>query len=176
MELIDEGLPSQPYHHETLEMAADAGEALIRTVTSSANARAQQALHEVIASHSNHFRCSAIAIRIAPLPVLPENLSDVHADPKVLFAADGMIYHRALVQSAQLLGLPVHYFKRDTVVASAARFVWLFGSPPPLRDPGGHAPEPDRLIPGSQWPDFGQPGRSVRVSLEADDAVRPTNA
>jgi hypothetical protein len=120
VELLDPSLAASPYHHETLRLARAEAEELVRDVRTSANDRAASALVALIAELAPA-ACRAVAIRRPPLPHLPATVAEVHADPRVMNRADGMIYHQALTQAAAQLNLRVFYFDADAVLALAAQ-------------------------------------------------------
>ena len=122
-DLIDPDLPNQPYHHETLEMETRAAEELVQTVKVSAASHAQASLERTIRTLAPDATCVAIAIRHPPIQELPRQISEVHANSRIMYAADGMIYHQALTQAAMGLDLTVSHFNRGTVLSEAAALI-----------------------------------------------------
>jgi hypothetical protein len=118
--LIDAHLTVHPYHHETLQMPHPQAERLVRDVKASADKHAQAALESVIGELAPA-RCRAIAIRVPPLPELPATVAEVHANPFVLYRADGMIYHQALTHAATRRNLRVFQFDKSRVMELAAQ-------------------------------------------------------
>lgn len=119
VELLDPGLPSSPYHGDTIGMARHDAERVVDDVRRSAARRAASALETLIADLSTA-SCRGVAIRTAPLTRLPDSVAEAHADAWIRNRADGMIYHQALTDAARALGLEVFVFDRTTVLARAA--------------------------------------------------------
>ena len=65
IELLDPGLPNQPYHHETLEMKMPEAEQLIKRVRNSALKCAERALEQLRSEHP----IRVIALREPPLQI-----------------------------------------------------------------------------------------------------------
>lgn len=119
VELIDQHLTAHPYHHETLQMPPSEAEKLVRDVKTSANQRAKLALSSLIAGLAPA-TCRGIAIRLPPLPDLPATVTEVHANPWIMYRADGMIYHHALTHAAARLNLRVFHFEKHNILERAA--------------------------------------------------------
>ena len=64
-ELIEDGLPTQPYHHETLTMDLREGEALVSRVKASVATYARRAIERIRADVGPRHGVKAIAIRRA---------------------------------------------------------------------------------------------------------------
>jgi len=120
VELLDRELAASPYHHETRTMPLSGAEKLVREVKTSANMRAKSALSSLIGELAPA-KCRGIAIRVPPLPDLPDTVAEVHANTWIMNRADGMIYHQALTQAAAQLNLRVFYFEKDDVLELAAQ-------------------------------------------------------
>lgn len=114
--LIDEGLPSAPYHHEALEMPRAAAAELIRTVRAAVARRA----HAVIGSMQAEFGVCAVAVPASPHDVLPEDLDEVLASHKLTMAADGMLYREFLAEAAAAAGLDVTRIPRHADLRASA--------------------------------------------------------
>jgi len=108
MELIDPGLPNQPYEHETLDLDMARAEELVREVRESAVHCAQRALARLRSSKSENV---SLALRAALLPSLP-TVAEAHASNHVKSRADAMLYHNALCAAASSLRIPVHLIAR----------------------------------------------------------------
>src|SRR5689334_3596459 len=67
---IEKGVPSQPYHHDTLAMPPAEAERLVRRVKKSVAACTALALDR-LASDLAQYHVTAITIREPPLPQLP---------------------------------------------------------------------------------------------------------
>lgn len=109
---IDAGLPTMPYHHESLGMPVDEANALIARVQGSIAACTSQALKKVIADLSPSYSVVALAIREPPFPELPETVATVRLSYQLQCAADGMMYQLALCRAARDLGLEVDLCRR----------------------------------------------------------------
>jgi hypothetical protein len=118
--LIDPGLPTQPYEHDTSAMREDDANALIARVRRSAAARSLQALQRLIAELSPAHRVVALAIRKPPFDALPATVADARRSDRVRNSADGMIFQLALCHAARELGLDVHLCRRREEAARAA--------------------------------------------------------
>lgn len=117
--LIDGGVPSQPYHHETLALNNADAEQLLRRVKRSIAGCAALAFDQLAADLRPRFRVSSIAIRQPPLPGLPASVKDAHASYYVTCRADGMLYHSALTAAAAHLGWTVALYQRGEELARA---------------------------------------------------------
>jgi hypothetical protein len=120
VDLLDQSLAASPYHHDTLHLPRLEAETLVRDVRRSANDRATAALSTLVTELAPA-TCRGVAIRPPPLAHLPATVAEVHADPRVMNRADGMIYHQALTEAAVQLRLPVFFFEKQTVLALAAQ-------------------------------------------------------
>jgi len=117
---INAGLPTMPYHHESLGIPVEAANALIARVRRSVAECTSRALRDVVAdlSPSNHI--VALAIRKPPFPELPDTVATVRQSYQLQCAADGMMYQLALCAAAHDLGLEVHLCGRGEENARAA--------------------------------------------------------
>jgi hypothetical protein len=118
--VIDKGLPTMPYHHESLAMPEDEANALIARVRRSIARCTSRALREVATDLAPAHRVVALAIREPPFPELPETVAVVRQSYQLQCAADGMMYQHALCCAAGDLGLEVHLCRRGEETASAA--------------------------------------------------------
>jgi hypothetical protein len=99
--LIDKGVPSQPYHHETLALGDAESEQLLRRVRRSIAACTERALDHLAADLSPRYRVAAICVRQPPLARLPATIGAVHRSYYIQCRADGMLYHSAICEAAQ---------------------------------------------------------------------------
>ena len=120
VELIDRGLPNQPYEHDTLNLSAAAAEELVREVRESAAHCAERALSRLRSGLGAAQELVSIALRTAPLPRLPSTVAEAHASRPVTMRADAMLYHDALCRAASSLGIGVTMFDRGQEVPRAA--------------------------------------------------------
>jgi hypothetical protein len=100
VELIEKGVPNQPYHHETLSLGDTASERMLRQVRRSIAACTATAFDRLAADLSQQHRVSAIAIRQPPLASVPATVAEVHSSYYVQCRADGMLYHAAICAAA----------------------------------------------------------------------------
>lgn len=112
VELIEPGLPNQPYEHETLSLNTAEAERLVAEVQASAGHCAERALSRLRSSLGAAGELVAIALRTAPLPRLPSTVAEAHASRRVLMRADAMLYYGALCTAAASLGMNVATFTR----------------------------------------------------------------
>jgi hypothetical protein len=119
-ELIEAGLPTQPYHHETLTMDHHEADALVSRVRMSVAECARRALDQIRRDVGPNHEVTAIAIREAPYPRLPESVAEVHNAGRLLYAADGMIYQHALCDAAEKVRLEVYRHHRGDELRRAA--------------------------------------------------------
>lgn len=118
--LVDKGVPSQPYHHETLALPSDEAEQLLRKVKRSIAARTALAFERLSSDLSPRYRVSSIAIRHPPLPQLPATVAEVHRSYYTTCRADGMLYHLALCAEARRRHWKVQLHQRGEELAKAA--------------------------------------------------------
>jgi len=118
--LIDAGLPTLPYHHETLRMPVKEANTLIARVRKSIARCTSRTLRNVVADLAPSYSVVRLAIRKPPFPDLPETVAAVHQSYQLQCAADGMMYQLALCRAARDLGLDVHECRRGDEVARAA--------------------------------------------------------
>src|SRR5271165_911874 len=112
VELIEPGLPKQPYEHDTVGMNAAEAERLVQEVRDSAAHCAERALSRLRSGLGTTREILSIALRTAPLPRLPGSVKEVHASWPVTVRADAMLYHDALCTVAASLGIKVDTFAR----------------------------------------------------------------
>ena len=128
--LIDAGLPTLPYHHESIGMREDEANALIARVRRSIAERTSRALHRVVTDLAAAYPVVALAIREPPFAELPETVASVWQSYRLQCAADGMMYQLALCRAARDLGLEVHLCRRGEETARAS--AWLEVQPDDL--------------------------------------------
>ena len=117
--LIDEGLPSAPYHHEALELDIGAATDLVNRVRRSVARRAVAAVSAMRAA----WGAEALILPASPYDSLPDSLEEVLASRALTMAADGMLYRELLAEAAATLGMEVRRYPRKadpTVLAAEA--------------------------------------------------------
>jgi hypothetical protein len=123
VELIEPGLPRQPYEHDTLDLNTADAERLVRAVRESAAHRAERALSLLQSSLGALGQIVSIALREPTLARLPRTVAEAHASRSVMVRADGMLYHDALCGAAASLGIGVAMFARGAERQQAAEAV-----------------------------------------------------
>jgi hypothetical protein len=119
--LIDQGLPTLPYEHETAALTEDEANAVIARVRRSIAARTSDALRRVVNELAPAHTVVALAIRKPPFDALPATVAAVRASHRLLCAADGMLYQLAICRAARQLELEVHLCRRGEEAAEAAQ-------------------------------------------------------
>jgi hypothetical protein len=123
VELIEPGLPKQPYEHDTLAISPTEAERLVQEVRESAMHCSERALSRLRSSLGATREVVSIALRTAPLPRLPGTVAEVHASRPVTMRADAMLYYDALCTSAASLGIHVAAFARGEERPQAAEAI-----------------------------------------------------
>jgi len=118
--LIEEGVPSQPYHHETLALSDAEAEKLLRKVKRSIAECTALAFDRLSADLSPRYRVSSITIREPPLAHLPATVAEVHRSYHALCRADGMLYHSAICTAARQRDWTLVLHRRGEEVGTAA--------------------------------------------------------
>ena len=103
--LIDKGLPTLPYEHETAAMREDEASAVIAGVRRSIAARTSDALRRLLIELAPAHTAVALAIRKPPFDALPATVAAVRTSYRLLCAADGMLYQLAICRAARRLEL-----------------------------------------------------------------------
>jgi hypothetical protein len=119
--LIDQGLPTLPYEHETTAMREDEADAVIARVRGSIAARTSEALKRVVIELAPAHTAVALAIREPPFEDLPATVAAVRTSYRLLCAADGMLYQLAICRAARQLKLDVQMCRRGEETARAAQ-------------------------------------------------------
>jgi hypothetical protein len=118
--LIDSGLPTQPYEHDSTALREDQANALIAKVRRSVAAHTADALTRVVTDLPPSYSVVALAIRKPPFADLPGTIAAVRTSYRLQCAADGMMYQLAICRAARQLGLDVHMYRRGEEVSWAA--------------------------------------------------------
>jgi hypothetical protein len=118
--LVDRGLPTLPYHHDTTALKEDEANALIARVRRSIAARTSDALTRVVTDLAPAHAVVALAIREPPFAELPETVAAVWKSYRLQCAADGMLYQLAICRAARQLGLDVQLCRRGEETSRAA--------------------------------------------------------
>jgi hypothetical protein len=123
--LIDPGLPTQPYEHDTTAMREDEADDLIARVQKSVSACSVRALERLVGELAPVSPVAALAIREPPFPSIPSSVAAVHASYQLRCSADGMMYQQAICRAARRLKLSVQLCKRGEESARAAEQLGL---------------------------------------------------
>ena len=118
--LIDPGLPTQPYEHDTLAMREDDANALIARVRRSVATRTSRALQRLVTELAPRYSVVALTIRKPPFDTLPATVAEAWASHRLRWSADGMLYQLAICRAARELDLEVHLYRRKEEAARAA--------------------------------------------------------
>jgi len=118
--LIEPGLPTLPYHHDSIGMREDEANALIARVQRSIAACSSRELARVVSDLSPAYAVVALAIRQPVFPALPASVAAVWQSYRLQCAADGVMYQLAMCGAARDLGLEVHSCPRGQEAARAA--------------------------------------------------------
>ena len=118
--LIDRGLPTQPYEHDTMAMREDEAQDLIARVHTSVDACTTKALERLIGELAPASTLVALAIRKPLFPSLPKRVADVHASYQLRCSADGMLYQQAFCAAAKRFKLAVQLCTRGDEAVFAA--------------------------------------------------------
>lgn len=119
--LIDRGLPTMPYEHDTTALTEDEANVVIARVRRSIAARTSDALRRVVSELAPAHTAVALAIREPPFDDLPATVAAVRTSYRLRCAADGMLYQLAICHAARQLELDVHMCRRGTETARAAQ-------------------------------------------------------
>ena len=118
--LIDAGLPTQPYEHDSRAMGEDEADALIHRVRRSIDNRTSLALRRLVTELAPAHAVVALAIREPPFPDLPDSVVTVRQSHRLTYCADGMLYQLAMCRAAQELELDVRVWRRGQEASRAA--------------------------------------------------------
>jgi hypothetical protein len=121
--LIENGVPNQPYHHETLALSDPEAEQLLRKVKRSIATCTAVALDRLSADLWPRYRVSSMTIRRPPLAHLPATVGEVHSSYYALCRADGMLYHSAICEAARQRDWTLVFHRRGEELAKAAEAV-----------------------------------------------------
>lgn len=119
--LIDRGLPTLPYEHETRALRPDEAQALVASVRKSIAFNTDRAVRRLVDEQSREHPVRTLTIRKPPFPKLPASVAEVHASHRLLSSADGMLYNLAICDAATRHGLDVVLYRRGDEVDLAAK-------------------------------------------------------
>ena len=119
IDLIEPGVPSQPYHHETVRMQLPDAEMLVVRVRESVMRTTVARLTE-LRDELQPYTIVAMTLRNPPLSYVPVTVAEAHTSYPVMCRADGMMYHDALSVAARGLGLAVERHDRGEEIGRTA--------------------------------------------------------
>ena len=119
LELIEPGVPSQPYHHETLSVPLPEAEKLVLRVRDSVMRTTFARLSELREELQPHM-IVAMTLRNPPMTYVPITVAEAHVSYPVMCRADAMMYHDAIVTTAQRLGIQLVLHDRGQEAVRAA--------------------------------------------------------
>jgi hypothetical protein len=119
--LIDPGLPTMPYEHDSVGLNEVEADALIARVRRSVGDCTALALQRVVTELTPTYAAVALAIRNPIFPELPETVRAVRESYRLQCVADGMLYQLAISHAASQLGLEVQLCRRGDETAQAAK-------------------------------------------------------
>jgi hypothetical protein len=120
VDLIEPGVPSQPYHHETVGMPLADAERLVIRVRESVMRTTLARVSALREELEPPYAIVAMALRTPPLSYVPVTVTQAHESYPVMCRADAMMYHDALATAARRLSLTVELHQRGEEVARAA--------------------------------------------------------
>jgi hypothetical protein len=116
VELVDEGLPKLPHHHDGQGLPLDEAVALVERVRVSAEKHAVLALDAVTIAVP---RILGVALRNCPQ--LPPSIAERIKDYRAQNVADWVMYRKALASAAEARGWPVHWYDAKKVLSAASQ-------------------------------------------------------
>jgi hypothetical protein len=119
VELLEQGLPSQPYEHETAGMPLPAAEELVVRVRNSVRQTTLKRLME-LREELQPYSIVAMTLRNPPLAYVPVTVAEAHASYPVMCRADAMMYHDAICTAARRMSLDLMLHDRGGELVRAA--------------------------------------------------------
>jgi hypothetical protein len=116
VELVGEGLPKLPHHHEGQGLPFDEAVELVERVRVSAERHAVLALNAVTIAVP---RILGVALR--ECPQLPPTIAERIKDYRAQNIADWVMYRKALASAAEARGWPVHWYDAKSVMGAASQ-------------------------------------------------------
>ena len=132
VELIEEGLPKLPHHHEAQRLPEPEGVKLVGRVRASADQCAQESLDAL----ANAAPITVVGIALRECPPLPPTIAERISDYRAQCVADTVLCREALAEAAQARGWKVHSYEAKSVFAEAARVLGLASLDDLLADTG----------------------------------------
>jgi hypothetical protein len=118
VDLVDEGLPSMPHHHEGQKLPLEQAVALVEQVRACAERNAGVRLEALAATVDAEI--SGIALRACPRPPLPATTAECITNYRAMCVADWVMYRQTLAKAATARGWAVRWYDPRRVFADAA--------------------------------------------------------
>jgi hypothetical protein len=115
VDLLGEGLPKHPHHHEAQGLPLEEAVDLIERVRASAKQHAELGLDAVASAVSSRIR--GVAIR--ECPPLPPTTAERLKNYRAQNVADSVLYRNALAGAAEARGWTVHWYDARKVLEAA---------------------------------------------------------
>ena len=117
VELIDQCLPTAPYHHDAVALDISPATDLVNRVRRSVAEHASAALSTMRTA----YHAQVLILPTSPYESLPSSLDEVLNSRPLTLAADGMLYRESLARAARELGMEVRRYSRkaDQAVLAA---------------------------------------------------------
>ena len=116
IELVDEGLPKLPHHHDAQGLPVDEAVALVERVRASAERHATRELDALVTAVP---RILGIALR--KCPNLPSSIAERIKDYRAQNVADWVMYRQALASAAEARGWRVQWYDAKKVFDAASQ-------------------------------------------------------
>jgi hypothetical protein len=116
VDLVEEGLPKLPHHHDAQGLPVNEAVALVERVRSSALRHSALALDAVTTAVP---RILGVALR--QCPELPPSVAERIKDYRSQNVADWVMYRQALASAAEARGWPVHCYDAKKVFDAASQ-------------------------------------------------------
>jgi len=116
VELVDEGLPRLPHHHDGQGLPLDEAVALVERVRVSAERHAVLALDAITTAVPR-----ILGVTLRNCPQLPPSIAERIKDYRAQNVADWVMYRKALASAAEARGWPVHWYDAKKVLDAASQ-------------------------------------------------------
>lgn len=117
VELLDDGLPKLPFHHECQALPLPQAEELIARVRASAASHARDSLDAL----AREVAKPIVGIALRACPPLPDSVAERISNYRAQCVADSVMYRHALAEAAVTRGWAVHWYDARSVFGEAAR-------------------------------------------------------
>jgi hypothetical protein len=114
VELVDDGLPKIPIHHDAQGLPMEEAVALVERVRVSAERHAALALDSVAGDVPG-----IVGVALRNCPRIPASVAEQITDYRAQNVADWVMYRKALASAAEARGWPVHWYDAKKVLEAA---------------------------------------------------------